>query len=69
MAKKMGQSKNMDNLDQFWSRELDDIDLKNISGGGLVDGVLGNTNLSVDVKLPAGIEISAELGPKAPPPK
>ncbi|ATY61216.1 hypothetical protein A9K55_005407 [Cordyceps militaris] len=32
------------------------------------DGLLGNTGLDAKIKLPAGIEISASLGPKYPPP-
>ncbi|KAJ4147569.1 hypothetical protein LMH87_002081 [Akanthomyces muscarius] len=38
------------------------------NSGGLVGDLLGNTGLKADVKLPAGISISAELGPKYPPP-
>lgn len=38
------------------------------SSGGVVGDLLGKTGLNADVKLPAGISISAELGPKYPPP-
>ncbi|OAR01567.1 hypothetical protein LLEC1_07123 [Akanthomyces lecanii] len=36
--------------------------------GGVVGDLLGNNGLNADVKLPAGISITAELGPKYPPP-
>uniref|UniRef100_T1KM39 Uncharacterized protein n=1 Tax=Tetranychus urticae TaxID=32264 RepID=T1KM39_TETUR len=42
--------------------------LVSLAGSGSASDLLGNTGTNADVKLPAGIEISAELGPKYPPP-